>query len=298
MAGVHSMKKITIIILAVAIVLLTAGCTPQQNSYQVIATTKPIYDFTTALCRNTDIQISLLVTEPLSCLHDYTLQVWQMRAIEASQVVIMNGAGFEDFLSDVLQDKQTLIDASENIPLQCGGHHHESEHHEHHHDSDPHIWLSIGNAQQMAINISNGLMEQYPQHKEQIAQNLTVLNEEFEKLYTYGQAQLSQLSTRNLITFHDGFSYFAEDWDLQILHTVEEESGSEASAAELKELVMLVQQHHLPAIFVEENGSSSAAQIVAAETKVDIFILNMAMSEKDYFESMYQNIDAVKEALE
>ena len=50
-------------------------------------------------------------------------------------------------------------------------------------------------------------------------------------------------------------------------------------------------------IFVEENGSGSAASIIAAETGVSLSTLSMAMSGDDYFEAMYANIDALKEAL-
>lgn len=290
------MKKTILFFLILSFTLFT-GCTPTQETPDVVATTKPIYDFTAALCQGTDIRVSLLVTEELSCLHDYTLQVRQMRALESAQTVVMSGAGLEDFLHDTLSNTNNIIDSSEGITLLCGGHDHEHSHDGHHHDEDPHIWLNIDNAKKMAQNICSGLSAQFPEYKVQFENNLTALNVKFDELTAYGEQQLSQLSTRQLITFHDGFSYFAQYWDLEILHSLEEESGSEASAAELKELIGLVQSHNLPAIFVEENGSVSAANVVSAETGTEIYTLNMAMSGKDYFESMRQNIDNIKEAL-
>lgn len=288
------MKKLYIIVLISSICLLF-GCSGQKQTAQVIATTKPVYDFSTFLFQNTGIEVELLVTENLSCLHDYTLQVRQMRAVEAAQVVVMNGAGLEEFLDDVLQGKENIIDASQGVSLLCGGHEH--EHDDHHHQEDPHIWLSVVNAKQMAENISNGLIAQFPQHKDTIVQNLSALNGKFDQLDAYGKDALANLKTKDLITFHDGFAYFAEYWDLHILHSLEEESGCEASAGELKEMIQLVQAYSLPAIFVEENGSTSASKVVSAETGTKIFTLNMAMGEKDYFESMYQNIENLKEAL-
>lgn len=44
------------------------------------------------------------------------------------------------------------------------------------------------------------------------------------------KTSLESLSCRELITFHDGFSYFADAFDLTILRAMEEEAGSEASA--------------------------------------------------------------------
>lgn len=291
------MKKTLLSILLILSVLFMFGCSGQNETAQVIATTKPVYDFSAFLCQDTGITVSLLVTENLSCLHDYTLQVRQMRAIEAAETVVMNGAGLEDFLSDVISTKEHIVDASQGIELLCGSHSHEEEQHGHHHENDPHIWLNIDNARQMASNISNGLIAQYPGQKDAITRNLISLNLKFDELDAYGTDMLSNLKTQELITFHDGFGYFADYWKLHILHSLEEESGSEASAAELKELIGLVQNNHLPAIFVEENGSTSASKVISAETGVKVFTLNMAMGEQDYFESMYQNIDNIKEAL-
>ena len=90
----------------------------------------------------------------------------------------------------------------------------------------------------------------------------------------------------------------AKSFDLTILRAVEEESGSEASAAELIELIALVKHNQLPAIFIEANGSDSAARIIAEETGASVYTLDMAMSGDSYFDAMYRNIDTLKEALQ
>lgn len=289
------MKKIAIVILLVALCVLS-GCNAAQDSAQIAATTKPVYDFTVMLCQGTDISVSLIVTENLSCLHDYSLQVNQMRTVEAAEMVIISGAGLEDSMEDALACAQMIIDASEGIELHCPEHFH--DHQEHHHNADPHIWLNISNARQMAQNICAALSDNYPEYSSTFQDNLRNLQEEFDKLDRYGQNVLANLSCRDLVTFHDGFSYFAAYWDLHILHAIEEESGSEASAAELIELITIVRENSLPAIFTETSGNTAAAYIIAAETDVPIYTLNMSMSESDYFESMYHNIDTIKEALE
>ena len=290
-------KHIYLIVLFLCFCCLFA-CTDSQQDTQILATTKPVYDFTTLLCENTGLSVDLLVTENLSCLHDYTLQVSQMRKIETAQLIVLSGAGLEEFLNKPLENASGIIDASTGVPLLCGQEAHDHEEDHHHHDNDPHIWLSIPNARIMAKNIANGLTKMYPEQKDLFYQNLASLNSKLDSLEQYGKEALSRLSSRDLVTFHDGFGYFAQSWDLTILHALEEESGSEASAEELKELILLVREHHLPAIFVEQNGSTSASRIVANETGVDIFDLTMAMSEDtDYFEAMYHNINTIREAL-
>ena len=43
-----------------------------------------------------------LNTGSVSCLHDYTLSVDDMKKIEGADVIAMNGAGLEDFMDDAL----------------------------------------------------------------------------------------------------------------------------------------------------------------------------------------------------
>jgi ABC-type Zn uptake system ZnuABC Zn-binding protein ZnuA len=284
------------------VALLLAGCTAQAPQAQIAATTLPVYEITTRLCDGTDLTVTQLVTEAVSCLHDYSLNVRQVRAAEAAELIVISGAGLEDFMEDLLCDKN-VVDSSVGITLIEGGHDHHHDHEEvshegHHHETDPHIWLSPKKTKMMAQNICDGLCAQYPVYSGIFQSNLAILLADFDDLQAYGEAQLESLSCRELITFHDGFSYFAESFDLAILMAVEEESGSEASAAQLAALCRLVEDHHLSAIFTETNGSTSAAGIIARETGAKLYSLDMIMSGDDYFTLMYHNIDTIKEALQ
>ena len=293
--------KLVTRILALCLVLLSfTGCSNRQMSAQIAATTLPVYEFTALLCEGTGITVTRLITEEVSCLHDYSLNVRQVKAAEAAEHIVISGAGLEEFLDDLLLTADT-IDASAGIELLCPDNGHEHKHeddHGHHHESDPHIWLSPVNAARMAQNICIGLEERYPEHQETFRANLQPLLQEIDALQTYGEEQLSSLPCRDLITFHDGFAYFAQAFDLHILEAVEEESGSEASAKELIHLIEEVQHHELPAIFTEKSGSVSAASIISRETGCGSFPLDMAMTGDSWFDAMYHNIATVKEAME
>ena len=293
------MRRICLILLLVC--LLLSGCQTADTPAMVVATTLPVYDFTVALCQNTDITVERLINESVSCLHDYSLSVSQVKAVESAEIIVCSGAGLEDFLSDLLENS-VKVDASAGISLLCTSHSHDHDDHAHHahedtQEVDAHIWLSPANASCMAKNIAAGLIDHYPQHEQQIQNNLTVLLQNLDVLQQYGQQTLSELRSRDLITFHDGFSYFADSFDLHILEAVEEESGSEASAKELIHLITLVQDHKLPAIFTETHGSVSAANVISRETGANIYALDMCMGDTGYFEAMYRNIDTIKEAL-
>ena len=291
------MKKLLIVLL---LCLSLGGCAVQAPA-DIAATTLPMWQFTCRLTEGTSLTVSRLVTENVSCLHDYTLTVRQMQAIEGADVVILSGAGLEEFLADAL-GSAAVIDASEGIELLEGGHHHhhEGEVHEeaHHHEHDPHIWLSPAHAMEQARNICAGLSARYPEYAADFEKNLSALLTDLQTLEDYGKAQLSDLGSREILTFHDGFAYLADAFGIEIVEAIEEESGAEASAKELIHMIEEVRHHDIRAIFVEENGSGSAASIIAAETGTELGTLSMAMSGNDYFEAMYANIDALKEALQ
>ena len=200
-------------------------------------------------------------------------------------------------MEDVL-DTVDFTDCSVGVSmLEADGHAHEEHDHGHHHEHAPHIWLSPANAAIMAENICAALTEQYPEHAEVFRTNTDMLTGRLQELQVYGEQQLSGLSCRELVTFHDGFAYFAHAFGLEIAAAIEEESGSEASDADLIEIIETIEHHGVPAVFTEVNGSVSAAAIIEAEIGIPSYPLDMAMNT-DYFTAMKQNIDTLKEALQ
>lgn len=293
------MKATSLILIFVLLLTILSGCASHAETADIAATTLPVYQFTNMLADGTGLTVTRLVTESVSCLHDYSLNVGQVKAAESAGIIIMSGAGLEDFMYDILENK-TVIDASAGIRLleSCHDHGHaHSEEYGHTHEHDSHIWLSPANAMIMAENICSGLKEHYPQHAAVFETNLASLLTQLQQLWDYGNSQLSSLTQRDLVTFHDGFAYFAECFDLHILAAVEEESGSETSAHQLIELIELVEQHNILAIFTETNGSDASAKVIAAETGAAVHTLDMAMAGDDYFAAMYHNINTIKEAL-
>ena len=288
------MKRIISLALFIVLILSFSGCSVPGQSAQIEATTLPVYTFTQWLCRDTGLTVERLIHKDISCVHDETLSVQQVRLLESADVVILSGGGLESYMDAALKKARCVIDSSNGLELIDCDHDHD---HDHHHEADPHFWLSPTHAKAMAQNICQGLKVQYPQFAEIFDRNLTALEEELDTLLSYGQEQLSSLATRKLITFHDGFSYFAHAFDLTILEALEEDTHTTASAAQLISLITLVREHDLPAVFTEKNGSTSAAGIVCAETGISSYSLDMAISGADYFAAMYHNIHTIKEAL-
>ncbi len=279
--------KLRIGVLLLALCLMT-GCgsrTAAENG--VAATTGPVAQFAQAIVAGTGVTVAQVITDSVSCLHDYSLSVGQMEAIARSRVVLISGAGLEAFMEDAIAGAAALVDCSQGVDLLEGGE-----------GPDPHIWLDPDRAARMAENIVQGLSASYPDKADAFRANGDALIQRLRDLKAYGQSQLSALSCRELITFHDGFGYLADAFDLEILAAMEEESGSEVSARDLTALIQLAEAHQLPAVFTEVNGSASAASILQAETGAVSASLDMAMGGTDYFEAMTRNIDTLKEALQ
>ena len=285
-----------------ALVLLLSACgqpapAQDEDTLHIVATTYPVYLFTTAVTEGAEgVEVSLLVNQQTSCLHDYTLTVSDMKAIEGADVIVMNGAGLEDFMDDALSASDaTVIGCSAGMDLlPAQGH----EGHDHDTEYDPHIWMDPANAQVMLGTIADQLGQITGQD---LQASCAAVQQQVEEAAQQWKEQLTTLSAPKLITFHDGFQYFSRSFGLELLKAIEEEEGSEASAQEIQEIVSLVEQYQLPAIFTEVNGSEATAQAISRECGCGVYQLNMIMSGdgtgiQPYLDAMQNNIDTIVEA--
>jgi len=307
------MKRILSAFISFFLIFSLSACQAdnrQANSLSIAVTTYPVYLFTTAVAEGVEgIDVRLIVNQPTSCLHDYTLTVKDMKIIEGSDAIIMNGAGLEDFMQDALSaSKARLLDCSEGLELLSSQPHHHEGHdhdHEHNHDEDctfdPHYWLGAEGPYHALSRICNFLSALDPSHAEEYETNRAAATSALDSL-SDRRTEISKLSQRDIITFHDGFRYLAESCGLTILKSIEEEEGSEASAAELVDLISIIREYGLPAIFTEVNGSESAARTLTRETGTQAFPLSMIMSGTGrgiypYIQAMNYNFDTILAAL-
>ncbi len=300
------MKRLLAAVLAL---VLLSGCAPREaddGKTHILCTTYPVYLFTTAVTQDAEgMEVELLVNQQTSCLHDYTLTVADMKAIDRADIIVMNGAGLEEFLGDALAQKDVpVIDCSADIDLlPAPDHHHHEGEDEEAHEVDPHVWMAPDMAGRMVWNIACALTDLTGDDAYREC-GWALYNE----LGAYANSWCTTLhpgpsfTVSPLITFHDGFQYFAYVFGLDLLKSIEEEEGSEASAQELKEIIELVKEHDIPAIFVEKNGSRRSADVIARETGCKVYELDMVMSGdgtgiEPYIQAMEQNLKTVQEAL-
>ena len=117
--------KRPILSMLLSVLLLLPGCTQapsgssQEEGLTVLATTYPVYLFARTVAQGVEgVTVERLNTGSVSCLHDYTLSVDDMKKIEGADVIAMNGAGLEDFMDDALAaSSAAVIDCSQGVAL-------------------------------------------------------------------------------------------------------------------------------------------------------------------------------------
>ena len=243
-----------------------------------------------------------LNTGSVSCLHDYTLSVDDMKKIEGADVIAMNGAGLEDFMDDALAaSSAAVIDCSQGVALlENADHIHEGGDGGHDHGHwDPHYWMDPGNAAVMVRNLQEGFALADPDHGDAYARNGEEAAGHLPSFAGDCTQALEGAEGAALITFHDGFRYFAQALGLPLLASIEEEEGSEASAMEINEITQLVKEHQLPVIFTEVNGSDATANAISRETGCQVAQLTMLMDGPEegdlstYLEGVRSNVNTI-----
>ncbi|MCI8870316.1 MAG: zinc ABC transporter substrate-binding protein [Lawsonibacter sp.] len=289
--------------------LLLPSCAPDagpEARLTVVCTTYPVYLFASALTEGVEgAAVERLDTGSVSCLHDYTLSVRDMRKLEGADLVALNGGGLEEFLEDALKTSPAaVVDCSEElILLENLSHHHEEGEGEHDHGHfDPHYWMDPAAAAVAAERLGRALEELDPDWAERYRDNAAALREQLEALDWELFQMFDHFQQRRpiagLITFHDGFQYFANAYQLPLLAAIEEEAGSEASAKEIVEITALVKEYGIPVIFTEVNGSDATAQAISRETGCRVSALTMVMDGPDgslehYLEGLRGNARAI-----
>lgn len=308
------MRKSMLIVLLSALLTLPA-CAPVREEtarLTVVCTTYPIYLFTSSLAQGVDgVAVERLDTGSTSCLHDYTLSIADMKKLERADIIAVNGAGLEEFLEDALAATDArVIDCSLGVELlENLSHSHEEEDqdgHDHGH-WDPHYWMDPENARIMLANLRNHLVIMDADYAAEYEENarlsdaaLCACQGSIQDIWDEYSSQPGERP--RLITFHDGFQYFARAFDLELLASIEEEAGSEASAHEIVEITELVREYRIPAIFTEVSGSDATAKAIGRETGCGVYQLDMVMSGEgtgveDYERAIVQNLRTVAEVL-
>ena len=177
----------------------------------------------------------------------------------------------------------------------------EDDHDEHDHGGqDPHIWLNPVYAQLQAKNIANALSNSDPMNKNYYQSNAEIYIKELDSLDSKIRIDLSGCRT-DFITFHDAFSFFAEEYGLT-QHTIVSsiDPHGDVTPKTLEKVISTAKKLNIKVIFAEESTSTKTSQVIADEIGGKVLVLSpleIVSDEENYVSKMTQNLENLKEAL-
>ena len=233
---------------------------------------------------------------------------WLDRLIEASDfggVRVVAAAGIEpiaiDDVGEVDQDHD--LDHGADEPAED----HDEEHHDHDHGAlDPHAWQSLRHAVAYVDNITAALAKADPDNAGAFYRNRAAYVAEIEALEAEFRALFAELplDSRTIVTSHDAFRYFGRDYGLAFIAPQGLSTASEASAKDVAQLIELIRDQGIRAVFTENVADPRLLKRIADETGATIGgkLYPGALSDLDgpaptYLDMMRHNARTLMQAL-
>ncbi|WP_275401727.1 metal ABC transporter solute-binding protein, Zn/Mn family [Rhodosalinus halophilus] len=232
--------------------LLAVGATAQER-LAVVATTGMIAD----AARNVGgdlVEVEALMGPGVDP-HAYRQTRTDIVATARADLVLWNGlyleAQMEEFLLDLAQDKH-VVAVAEAVPenLLIGSEDYEGR-------FDPHVWMNPNLWARVVVTIRDALIEAHPEGEAAFTANAAAYLEELAELSRYTTEVLSSVpaESRILLTSHDAFNYFGNAYGFEVVGIQGISTESEAGLARISELVDLLIERDIRAVFVETSVS-------------------------------------------
>lgn len=266
----------------------------ESQNFKVLASTFPIYLFTANVCKDVkNVSVELLIPAAAGCPHDFALRPADMLKLANASVLVINGAGLEDFLLKPLESlpqPPLVVDAGLDVKLLPGieqnGH------------DNPHIFAGPAQASLMVLNIAAGLArfdapnaDQYMANAEKYAESLSNLSGQLRKI---GQ----QAENPKIALDHDALAYLAENANLQVL-AIFENVDSVAKATRLKKEL----EADKPALLAGDSQyPSRMLKTLAEEAKIPFGLLDPCANGPEnppldyYVRVMEKNLEVLEQA--
>lgn len=194
--------------------------------------------------------------------HGFEPTPGDVRKVAEAAVLIVNGAGFEAYLDDLLAGAggdRVLVEASAGLKPRSGSG-----------ERDPHFWLDPVNVKTYVENIRRALATFDPEGADEYASNAATYTLELDQLDAWVKEQIQTIvpERRLLITNHDSFSYYADRYGLRVVGTVlpGASTGVAPSAQQMTRLITDIKEAGAPAIFLESGANSQLAKQIARDT--------------------------------
>ncbi|MDT0499493.1 MULTISPECIES: metal ABC transporter solute-binding protein, Zn/Mn family [unclassified Halomonas] len=176
---------------------------------------------------------------------------------------------------------------------------------------DPHIWMDPGRWRHAVVAVRDALIELDPEATEEFEARTEAYLENLEALDAYAREVLDTIpaSSRVLVTAHDAFGYFGEAYALEVMGIQGFSTESEAGLSRIENLVDLLVEREIGAVFVETSVSersvralSEGSAAVGHEVRIGGELFSDAMGPEGTYEGSWlgmfdHNVTTIARAL-
>lgn len=209
--------------------------------------------------------------------HSFEVTPRDVAKIAHAQVLIVNGAGYEEWLKPTLANaggEQLVIEASNGLTSRQPVVGEQSSAGEHANEADPHFWLDPLLAIRYVENIRDGLSQVDPGGQAEYAHNAEVYIARLIQLDAWVHEQVKQIppQRRLIVTNHESFGYYADRYGFEVVGSLipSISSGASPSARELAQLVDAIRASNAPAVFLETGANPDLANQLERDTGVKV----------------------------
>lgn len=233
--------------------------------------------------------------------HTYKSVPGDSKIIASADIVFMNGFGLEGWIEKLIRaagsNKPVFVVTNGIEPLRDD---------RGHGDPDPHCWFNARLAKVYVDNILSGLIVVDPENEDFFSQNAIAYKLQLDSLHSYATEMISQIPEqyRTLVTSHDAFRYFGEAYGINVEALQGISTEAKAQTADVAELVDLIKQLNLPAVFIETSVNPKLLEQIAAETQAKIGGVLFSDSIGDegtaggsYIGAFRHNVESITKAL-
>ena len=230
------------------------------------------------------------IVGPNADTHVYEPKPSDAAAVAKAQIFFVNGLGFEGWMDRFVQSTGyagPLIVASQGIKSHNFVDDGETV-------TDPHAWQSLQNGILYVDNISKGLCGIDADGCAAYQANAKAYEAQISALDAEVKAAIAQVpeGKRKVITTHDAFLYFGEEYGVQFLAPVGISTDAEPAARDVAKLIVQIRSEGVSALFIENMSDGRLIQQIADETGVKMGgeLYADALSEPDQGAPTYLDI--------
>jgi zinc transport system substrate-binding protein len=168
--------------------------------------------------------------------------------------------------------------------------------------ANPHWWLDPIAMKSAALRLGEVLAVRDPGRADDYRGRAAHVAADLDGLDAELRARISQFPSKKIVTFHAAWDYMARRYGITILASIEESPGREPGPQFIAEIVRLVRENDLRALFAEPQFPAKAAEAIAGECDVKVLVLDPLGGEGvpgrgDYLSLMRYNVGVMERAL-